>query len=1616
MISVGSRDGRKGLGLGLGLGLGSAAAMEETELEEGEACSYQNDDDSNIDPDVALSYIDDKLQDVLGHFQKDFEGGVSAENLGAKFGGYGSFLPTHQRSPVWSRSRTPPKVHNYSTPRSPNNVHLEGGCHNNIVQSSTSLLVRQGHTSSTNAVPLPRASVNDLAKRDRGVSSAHCDEDSGSRCEVERNYSQPSDPKPLTVRIKVGSDNLSTRKNAEIYSGLGLDMSPTSSLEDSPTDSEGLSHEPHDVPDESPTSILQIMTSCPLQGDPLLSPLPDDLIYLIEKGRLPGESKDRLLHNGGQESSNRPDAAGSDDKTLGAKKLKSSEKNAYKLESKKLNDKDGQNGVGVLLKKEEDIDSFTCEEIVANTLKLPLLSNSYCSAVNSAKGTSSLVDGGKVANKVKEEPFSDLAKEEILEAVFSQDIGLADKPSGIVDSAGKLLEDKKANSYCDIFVPKKEDGSKGDKTDFSSNADSNVHKVRKVQNAGSVDSLERKACKKVKSHDEHDAQLASKKELSSSGEKGNLKEDNDADSEEIISVDKPKDIEAVDKSSFTSSSLKEKLNKKMDKPSKSGAYSKAAANAVPINGNGSISDVAPVLLGPLVKDNWVCCDKCQKWRLLPIGMNPDSLPENWLCSMLDWLPGMNKCIFSEEETTKALIAQYHIPAHEIQNNQHSHPGSILTGLPLDGASCFDHNHQNIGIPGVPGGGKKKNGIKDVSVSVSQDAPALSNSMKNIQAAVKSGSLNCMNQSPSANVVQTMHSSKSDVLEKHKEKQKEKTKLLDQHSDGGETRSSKKSKRDTDQDYSRISKKTKTVDRHCTQNGMPDPDGPLEKVGPSSSSGLSVNASEKDRHRHVDHSSKDRKSEANNSSRCPRRNANDHVHVVSDDRFADVKKYDDKDVKKRRIIENQDRHDVYTAFLPHGRDVLEQTNENARRKEKKARVSKSGGKEASVSRGSVGAAKEGRDAKDLGSALQSQAATSSSSKVSGSHKNKGNLQEAKGSPVESVSSSPLRVSNLDKSALVGMRSFEGKNDFGDAGLFATITPRRCLDGEDERENNRSGTLRKDETFVTHRESLESTLPDGKKRDMGHLAGDESKFSNCLYAEGDNDNMGNSTQFSSKSRTSDQCRIEERGNDNDYHANMSHPRKSGKGSSSQSKEKNASSKSEVDKGKVNVADSYKESVDHTSYEEKSRDGKNRVKEKVGGNSDKVEKNSVAKKEAAGKVVIENGKRESHSKLGEENGLDVKADALSSPDQKQNQQLDCDERSLKKCLLDKADQGERSGRQKSNPLPPSGKVQNEIGIQSLHSNLGTQKEKGGNVSILDSSDGDEASRAPKPIKKSENQSGNPPIKSRHTSINGHRVRDVDAPGFGIRDSTSQAATNAVKEATDLKHLADRLKNSGSSAESIGLYFQAALKFLHGASLFESSTAESTKQQGDVAHSMKIYSSTARLCEFCAHEFEKSKDMASAALAYKCMEVAYMRVIYSSHPKANRDGHELQRALQIVPPGESPSSSASDVDNLNNPSTLDKVTLAKGIASPQVTGNHVITARNRSSFDRLLNFTKDVNFAMEASRKSRLALSAANVRMEESQCRDGITSVKRALDFNFQDVEGLLHLVRLAMEAFGR
>ena len=53
-----------------------------------------------------------------------------------------------------------------------------------------------------------------------------------------------------------------------------------------------------------------------------------------------------------------------------------------------------------------------------------------------------------------------------------------------------------------------------------------------------------------------------------------------------------------------------------------------------------------------------------------------------------------------------------------------------------------------------------------------------------------------------------------------------------------------------------------------------------------------------------------------------------------------------------------------------------------------------------------------------------------------------------------------------------------------------------------------------------------------------------------------------------------------------------------------------------------------------------------------------------------------------------------------------------------------------------------------------------------------------------------------------------------------------------------------------------------------------------------------------------------------------------------------------------------------------------------------------------------------MEASRKSRIAFTAATSRLADTH-KEGVRSLKNALDYNFQDVEGLLQLVRIAKDA---
>lgn len=1501
MISVETRDGRKGQGLGFGVG----REMDETELEEGEACCYP-DDDTSIDPDVALSYIDEKLQDVLGHFQKDFEGGVSAENLGAKFGGYGSFLPTYQRSPTWSH-RTPPKAQNNGTPRSPNSFHLEACRSNTTISSSAPLAVRHGAV-------LKAPSIHDTVKQDISMSATRTEEPT-LRSDLVNKSSNRFDQKTLKVRIKMGSDNLSTRKNAEIYSGLGLDVSPCSSLDGSPTDSEGLSHEPQDTPHESPASILQIMTSFPVKKGQLLSPLQDVLIQLTEKEKVLGENTSSHLLKGGQESS----FGLANWKVLGEKKTKTSkEKNGYSAEAKRnINGKNSTDGTVGRLNKDMDIDATACEELVSNALKLPLLSNLYCSLGDTAKiVTVKASDTSKELNKV-DKFFPD--QEEHFKAI----------------SAGKIFEDQKSNAQNDVSVYPKKDGSrKGETTCDSVKTESNT-KPKKSQIAQLMDPPKQKITPKMISHEQGTVQLPREKEIpilggkkkskgtqsngnlvvevlkesskvdssmlhknkkSSSAEKysvktdieeakvqkdtlkvretyrdlfGDLKEENEMDlfenkegvmDSETVDCTYARTSEAVD--TYTSKDNR-MSSKKIDKPLTTEAQTNGALNA----GSNAGVTISTSQAGPVViKENWVCCDKCQKWRLLPHGTNPDVLPQKWLCSMLNWLPGMNRCSISEKETTRALSELNQVPAPDRQNNLQSHPEGGLSGV-----IKAEKNHQDLSFNASSGGNKKKN---------------LTN------ATYLQGPIH-MKKNPQA----TKEVNEFDLdLEKQRNKQKENSKPFDHFSDGGDNKLSKmKIKREGDQDSFKASKKVKTDGARCSNEDWAcDHAGSIKKVGPSPSNYLSKN----------------------------NRSTSKESPQVS--------------VKKPQDNEG-------SLGVSKKRKSKEETSENESRKEKKPRISNS--------------SLDGNESMKRDVSLRpSAAATSSSSKVSGSRKTKPNLQELKSSPVESVSSSPLRVLN----------SFGRSLDFHD--------------GEEDGGSDRSGTVKK-ESISDFQDRGYSKLPNRQLVNVGA------------------DNPSEGARYLGEPRGYDRCHEGEREKDSHYHSNGSRPKKSGKGSSSRSKEKNRNLKSEFDKGKIKVSESHEKIQDcaPSSHDEKQREGKKQVKEKTSGvKSDKVDNNYVGSKDE-GKFSGESSKRENARSITPKQEVIVDSDA---------------EKSAKRFFSGKTtDRTENvPGRGKPLPLPPSGGTQNEKINRFPRPIPENQKGNGAN----DGTDIVDALKAPKKnVKKAENQNGSQNVNMRHPTPSGHRV---DSASPARRDySSNQAANNALKEATDLKHMADRLKNSGSNLESTVLYFQAALKFLHGASLLESSSSESS-QHGE-SKSMQIYSSTAKLCEFCAHEYERLKDMGSAALAYKCMEVAYMRVIYFSNTSASRDRHELQSALQMVPPGESPSSSASDVDNLNNPAAVEKVALStKCVSSPQVGSNHVIAARSRPNFVRLLNFARDVNYAMDASRRSRTAFAAANVSLEEARHREGLSSIKTALDFNFQDVEGLLRLVRLAMNEISR
>ncbi|KAJ8749670.1 hypothetical protein K2173_026319 [Erythroxylum novogranatense] len=1673
MISLERRDARKELGLGFGGG----RDMEDTELEEGEACSYRNDNDgvydSSMDPDIDLSYIGEKLQHVLGHFQKDFEGGVSAENLGAKFGGYGSFLPTYQRSPVWSRPRTPPNNQHNNASKSPTNFQMEGGAVSYLC-SSMAPQSTKSETASTNALLQPvtkeSSSLRDSGKKESSIPSTHKANAIAKTYEPRNN--KPAnllDQKKLRVRIKVGSDNLSTQNNAAIYSGLGLDVSPSSSLDVSSSDTEGMSHEPQDNSFESPAQILWIMTSFPLHGSQLLSPLPDYLLRMIEKEELPKDkrqlSSSRLALESSGIGMNGSDTLKGHGRALGAKRIKSL--NISEVSSGK-NGMDSRCSSDTIPNKERDLDTLACEELVTNTLKLPLLSSSCGDVADATKGTGNAFNSSKELYKggLRDKSSSEETREETLEPAILEEDGCFENQNTTVIGKGRAA--KKHNSSDSVSLNTRiDDHCLGEKINASAKVDSNTSKRRNDLTSEAKDCFKQKAKGKAKSL-VHEMKSHSGKESSSSegekrmeknespdnivlgmqkeslefslslvskskknfdlynhitkGELGDLKSikntekagdmyreffgDIDIQQEQSLvstpeesQLDRIKDSNVLDRSMHGTQILKERSSgKKIMKQALPETYPEAAPNIALRSGNGPISDVPHATTAPvLIQENWVCCDKCQTWRLLPIGKNPNDLPEKWVCSMLNWLPRMNRCSLSEEETTNALIALYQVPPPESKSNQKNNLGLVASKETIT-ETHPGHIHTNIA-----NGAKENNSLKESSNPVNRDG--LSHLVKkNIQASVASVRSIEVSKSPLVSETDLIVDKSSDlVMENHSHKQKEKNKVLDYDGATGDTKRLKmKGKRDHSQDSFRASKKIRTegfVEE--SQLGVA-----TDKVGQNLSNGLPSTSLEKPFSKY--NKRKDAKYCRTDQVQVSGKRVRDTDETACDDFQNDIVACDIKYSSERRKMK-----EIHSQ-LQDSRILAKDFSENDQRKEK-ARVSGSHGKDSSASKSSGKTIKKGSNGKtkqlsqETGNISSHQildggessrrdstlmhpapATTSSSSKVSGSHKTKVNVHDVKGSPVESVSSLPMKSSKLDNITPARKSQIEKEDDSVNAGFSAEGGLRRCSDVDDGG-NCQSGTVRKEKTEdVAHQGSLESSIVDF------HLMDASGVQANVLT-----DCDGPNTRYQSKSASLDQLYDNERQNETKFHSSGSHPRKSGKGISSQTRDKNRISNPELVNHKIKPSDS----VDGQALSHEVRPiGKNQIAEKSGIKSDEDENVCIDTKSSAGLLIIDNSNNNKDGRyFGGSNVPDIKVNTTCSYDAdsttKQSMQPDCE-------MV--------SGRGKALTSAPSGD-QSETLTDSHRLVSGPQKGHGENgLCDNDLADG-YAAKMPKDIKKVDYPNGIPHNSSRNSMSNGCRGRDLEGPSTVKRDSSSQAAKSAVKEAKNLKHMADRVKNSGSHRESMRLYFEAALKFLHGAALFESCGIENAKT-AEMIQSMQIYSTTAKLCEFCAHEYEKLEDMAAAALAYKCAEVAYMRVVCSLYTNANRDRLELHAALQKIPPGESPSSSASDIDNLNHTTSVDKVPLAKGVASPLVNGNHIITAKNRTSIVRLLNFSQEVSSAMEASRKSRIAFAAANSKLGEAQGGDVISSIRTAYDFSFQDVEGFLRLVRLAFEAIDR
>lgn len=417
-------------------------------------------------------------------------------------------------------------------------------------------------------------------------------------------------------------------------------------------------------------------------GELLLSPLSEDLIHLTEKKKFRGgksetkpidktSQKSGLLGNGSLSSR-------SNHKVTEQKKLISFEKDDDLFTESSYQKNDGVVDNNVFPSKKEreaDIDPFGYEELVSNALKLPLLSNSQHTVADPSKDVSSATISMK--DGMNRETFSPFIEKEHLESAPSQDTSRAEKLGGkskegnfVSTVVGKphtldqaetnASKGMKALTVAEPTDPLKQSvtqrGSiteEGVESSLEKSSTAGKRKQKEAQNKGSegahvakgelmVDSsLATKSGKSSHTNNslvsKNDALDLEKVHKDFFGVVESEDDDNESVSGEMTSSGRLKDPQLVGKrNSNKDHNISREIHTGRNSEKTLEKHAKPASRSVPPHENGPSSEV-PTGTVPVVQEDWVLCDKCKKWRLLPLGTNPKSLPDKWLCRMLNWL-------------------------------------------------------------------------------------------------------------------------------------------------------------------------------------------------------------------------------------------------------------------------------------------------------------------------------------------------------------------------------------------------------------------------------------------------------------------------------------------------------------------------------------------------------------------------------------------------------------------------------------------------------------------------------------------------------------------------------------------------------------------------------------------------------------------------------------------------------------------------------------------------------------------------------------------------------------------------------------------------------------------